>query len=154
MIEVYTDGSCLDNTIRTNRGGNGFLVVDTIVNHILHTYIEHSINTTNNREELKAVINALEYLKDWKIYEIADVTLYSDSQYCVNGINEWSKKWKNNNWNTFVKSNKPIKNQDLWIKLDDLLSTVDCNIEWIKGHQKEENYNTIIDELLTERLKF
>lgn len=145
MIEIYTDGCVDDNTIRTNKGGNGFIIVDPKLNFIMHTYVEPAINTTNNRQELLGIINALEYLKEWNPVG-EEVYLYSDSQYCVKGINIWSKKWKAKGW-------KKVKNLDLWLKLDSLVSEVKCQIEWIKGHQKEENWNTVIDELITERLK-
>lgn len=137
MIEIYTDACIDDNTIRTNLGGNGFIIVDPVADCILHTYIEPCVNSTVPREELKAIINSLDYIVEQGLYN-EEIVLYSDSMYCVNGANG---VWK-------IK-----KNIDLWGKFFQLFDKIkNIDIRWIKSHQKEENYNTIIDELINERL--
>jgi len=136
MIHIYSDGCVQDNTVRINKGGNGFIIVDPKLNFIMHTYVEASYNTTNNREEIKGILNALEYIKEWNPVG-EEIVLYSDSEYCVKGCN---------------KLHKLKKNLDLWEKVFNLLNEVNVEIKWIKGHQKESNGNTIIDELIQERL--
>ena len=83
--------------------------------------------TTNNRMELLAVIIALESLS-----ESCAVSLYSDSQYMKNGINQWIHNWKRNNWLTSNK--KAVKNQDLWQRLDQAINRHTINWQWVKGH--------------------
>ena len=77
------------------------------------------------------------------------VTIITDSQYVKNGITEWIKNWKNNDWKT--SSKKAVKNKDLWVVLDDLNSTYKISWKWIKAHQDDEKddvkYNNLVDEL-------
>jgi ribonuclease HI len=121
QIEIYTDGSCLGNP---GPGGIGILL----------RYKQHEKEisqgyrlTTNNRMELLAVIIALESLN-----ESCAVSLYSDSQYMKNGINQWIHNWKRNNWLTSNK--KAVKNQDLWQRLDQAINRHTINWQWVKGH--------------------
>ena len=121
QIEIYTDGSCLGNP---GPGGIGILL----------RYKQHEKEisqgyrlTTNNRMELLAVIIALESLS-----ESCAVSLYSDSQYMKNGINQWIHNWKRNNWLTSNK--KAVKNQDLWQRLDQAINRHTINWQWVKGH--------------------
>ena len=121
QIEIYTDGSCLGNP---GPGGIGIL--------LRHKQHEKEISqgyrlTTNNRMELLAVIIALESLS-----ESCAVSLYSDSQYMKNGINQWIHNWKRNNWLTSNK--KAVKNQDLWQRLDQAINRHTINWQWVKGH--------------------
>jgi ribonuclease HI len=76
--------------------------------------------------ELTAAIKALELAREAKII------LFTDSQYVKNGITQWIKNWKKNGWKTAA--NKPVKNQDLWMKLDGLLSDRDVDWRWVRGH--------------------
>ena len=95
--------------------------------------------TTNNRMELTAVIEALAALT-----RPCDVRLTSDSTYVLKGIQEWLPNWKKRNWKTASK--KPVKNVDLWQKLDSLISKHKIDWHWIKGHSGHRE-NEIADEL-------
>nr|AJO70731.1 ancestral ribonuclease H AncB [synthetic construct] len=121
QIEIYTDGSCLGNP---GPGGWGALL----------RYNQHEkelsqgyAQTTNNRMELMAAIEALNSLK-----EPCNVILYTDSQYVKNGITKWIHNWKKNNWKTA--SGKPVKNQDLWQALDEAIQRHQIDWRWVKGH--------------------
>ena len=96
-------------------------------------------NTTNNRMELKAPIEALK-----KISNESKIEVFTDSKYVKQGITEWIKNWKNNNWKTASKQN--VKNVDLWKELDNLSSNFDIKWTWVKGHS-DVAYNNEVDEL-------
>lgn len=133
MIKIWTDGSCLGNP---GPGGWAFIVTDG------KNYAERNggeKNTTNNRMELMAVIAALSATKKHDTVEI-----HTDSQYVKNGMETWLANWKSRGWRTADK--KPVKNQDLWQKLDELSSTVKINWVWVRGHDGEE-FNERCDEL-------
>ena len=83
--------------------------------------------TTNNRMELTAAIEALNALK-----RPSKVLLYTDSKYVMDGINEWLANWKKRDWKTANK--KPVKNQDLWMALDEARARHDITWKWVKGH--------------------
>ena len=133
MIEVYTDGSCLGNP---GVGGWAFLVIKE---NKLTSKSGLDKNTTNNRMELCAAIEALDFLKDEKILKI-----HTDSSYLKNGISSWISSWEKNNWLTSNK--KPVKNKDLWIKLAELTKNKNITWEWVKAHD-ENKFNNIVDEL-------
>jgi ribonuclease HI len=104
--------------------------------------------TTNNRMELMAAIRALESLK-----RPCRVRLTTDSQYVQKGITEWMANWKRNGWKTAAK--KPVKNADLWQRLDTAIASHDIQWEWVRGHSghpenelADELANRAIDELL------
>ena len=125
-IEIYTDGACSGNP---GPGGWGALL----------RYGEHEkelsggeASTTNNRMELMAAIVALESLK-----EPCAVDLYTDSQYVRKGITEWIKGWKANNWRNAAK--KPVKNAELWQRLDAATTNHKVNWHWVKGHAGHED---------------
>ena len=84
-------------------------------------------NTTNNRMELTAAIEALKYFEDKQT-----ITLITDSKYVKDGIQSWIQNWKKNGWKTAAK--KPVKNKELWIELDQLISRHTISWEWVKGH--------------------
>ena len=84
-------------------------------------------NTTNNRMELTAAIEALKYFEDRQT-----ITLITDSKYVKDGIQSWIQNWKKNGWKTAAK--KPVKNKELWIELDQLISRHTISWEWVKGH--------------------
>ena len=100
-------------------------------------------DTTNNRMELKAVIESLEALKTMKNVP-RQVTVHTDSQYVQKGITEWIHIWKKNSWRTSDK--KPVKNQDLWLELDALASEFPVSWSWVKGHAGNK-YNERCDAL-------
>ncbi|MBE2896138.1 ribonuclease HI [Pasteurellaceae bacterium HPA106] len=120
-IEIFTDGSCLGNP---GPGGIGVLL-----RYKQHekTISQGFMCSTNNRMELLAVIVALESLK-----RACHVVLYSDSQYMKNGINQWIHNWKRNNWRTSAK--QPVKNKDLWQRLDIAIARHQIEWQWVKGH--------------------
>ena len=133
MIEVYTDGSCLGNP---GVGGWAFLVIKE---NKLTSKSGLDKNTTNNRMELCAAIEALDFLKDEKILKI-----HTDSSYLKNGISSWISSLEKNNWLTSNK--KPVKNKDLWIKLAELTKNKNITWEWVKAHD-ENKFNNMVDEL-------
>ena len=133
MIEVYTDGSCLGNP---GVGGWAFLVIKE---NKLTSKSGLDKNTTNNRMELCAAIEALDFLKDEKILKI-----HTYSSYLKNGISSWISSWEKNNWLTSNK--KPVKNKDLWIKLAELTKNKNITWEWVKAHD-ENKFNNMVDEL-------
>jgi len=144
MIEIYTDGSCLFNKRGSNnKGGCGFLVVEN--DKELYHYTEIEENTTNNRQELKGAILALEWAE---LENISNFKIKSDSTYVVKGITIWSKKWKLHNWKKSKASTKHIINVDLWKRLDELYSRNNVIFEWTKGHV-EGTFNNKIDQLIT-----
>ena len=138
MIEIYTDGACLGNP---GPGGWAAVVVENGSKRIFQGREEH---TTNNRMELKA---AIEGIKKSSIG--SNITLYTDSKYVKNGITDWIKNWKKNNWMT--SSKKPVKNKDLWKELDLLNDSSLVSWEWVKAHQEHESeeyiYNNLADSL-------
>ena len=85
-----------------------------------------------------------------KVKTDSEITIYTDLTYVKNGITEWIIKWKNNGWKSSNK--KPVKNKDLWVKLDRLSQKNEINWEWIKGHSTNK-YNNLADELATQAIK-
>ena len=121
MIEIYTDGSCL-----TNPGNGGWAAIINKKGEI--TKISgNEKNTTNNRMELIAPINALKNMD-----ADSQIKIYTDSQYVKLGITEWINKWVINNWQTSKKED--VKNKDLWIKLYDLNKSLSVEWHWVKAH--------------------
>ncbi len=134
MISIYTDGACSGNP---GIGGWGVVILENTESPIFLNGGEQ--NTTNNRMELTAAINSIEYFKEKQILEI-----FTDSKYLKDGIEKWIISWKNNNWKTAAK--KPVKNKDLWLELDKLISNHDITWHWVKGHA-ENKYNNMADSL-------
>ena len=122
MIKIYTDGSCKGNP---GLGGWGALLVH---NEQSIEIFDGELETTNNRMELKAVIEALNHASSMN----DDVQIYTDSSYVQKGIQEWIHNWKKNDWRSSNK--KPVKNQDLWQELDTLNSSLKVEWFWVKGH--------------------
>ena len=122
MIKIYTDGSCKGNP---GIGGWGALLVH---NEQSIEIFDGELETTNNRMELKAVIEALNHATSMN----DDVQIYTDSSYVQKGIQEWILNWKKNGWRSSNK--KPVKNQDLWQELDTLNSSLKVEWFWVKGH--------------------
>ena len=132
-VEIYTDGACRGNP---GPGGWGVLLRYGDVDKQLYGG-EHL--TTNNRMELKAVIEALSALS-----KPCKVTLTSDSTYVLKGISEWLPNWKKRGWRTAGK--KPVKNGDLWKTLDDLAEMHEIEWHWVKGHSGHIE-NELVDQL-------
>ena len=121
MIKIYTDGSCL-----TNPGNGGWAAIINKDGEI-EKISGNEKNTTNNRMELLAPINALK-----KINSNVKIKIYTDSKYVKLGITEWINKWVTNNWQTSKKED--VKNKDLWVELYNLNKSLDINWNWVKAH--------------------
>ena len=121
MIKIYTDGSCL-----TNPGDGGWAAIINIDGEI-KKISGNEKNTTNNRMELMAPINALKYINSKDPIEI-----FTDSKYVKNGITEWINTWVLNNWKTSNKED--VKNKDLWIELYKLNKSLNVKWNWVKAH--------------------
>lgn len=143
-IVIYTDGGCSGNP---GPGGWGCVILAD-GQEIRKSGGEKL--TTNNRMELTAVITALGTLLETTGWSSRPVTLSTDSQYVKNGITLWIKNWKKNGWRTADK--KPVKNQDLWIRLDELVSHVTLQWNWVKGHAGIK-YNEVCDQLAGEQIR-
>lgn len=142
VIEAFTDGAC-----RGNPGPGGWGVLLRYNSHEKR-FFGGEIETTNNRMELMAVIQALESLNRDCVVKVT-----SDSQYVLKGITEWMDNWKKRGWKTAAK--KPVKNVDLWQRLDKAQQSHEIEWTWIKGHSghieneiADELANQGIDELL------
>ena len=120
-IEIFTDGACSGNP---GPGGWGAILRYKQVEKELSG---GSRQTTNNRMELTAVVEALRALK-----EPCRVDLYTDSKYLKDGITSWIRNWKRNGWKTSTR--QPVKNQDLWEALDEVVQEHEIEWHWIKGH--------------------
>jgi ribonuclease HI len=124
-LTIYTDGAC-----KGNPGKGGWGAILSFGPHEKELY-GYDPQTTNNRMELMAVIMSLEALK-----EPCEVNLFSDSSYVLKGIKEWIHGWKLRGWKTADK--KPVKNEDLWRRLDEARQKHRVNWNWVKGHAGDE----------------
>lgn len=132
-VQIFTDGACRGNP---GPGGWGALLR---FGGEEKTLFGGEQDTTNNRMELTAVIEALGALK-----RPCDITLTSDSTYVLKGIQEWMPNWKKRGWKTASK--KPVKNVDLWKKLDVLIVEHKIDWQWVKGHSGHPE-NELADQL-------
>ena len=130
MIEVYTDGSCLGNP---GKGGWAFLVNNE---GVISSRSGYSIKATNNQMELTAAIKAIEFLVNHK-----EMSIYTDSNYLKNGITLWVTNWKKNNWKTASKN--PVKNKELWERLDQLNYLKKIKWKWVKAHDTDKLNNEV-----------
>ena len=133
MVEMYTDGAC-----RGNPGPGGWGVFMRFKGVEKNLYGGEA-QTTNNRMELMAAIQGLEALQ-----RECEVKLTTDSQYVKNGITQWMKNWKARGWKTANK--KPVKNQDLWQRLDKAVARHQVEWHWVKGHAGHAE-NEMADQL-------
>ena len=134
QVTIYTDGACSGNP---GPGGYGAILM---YGDVKKEISGGEKNTTNNQMELMAVITALEMLK-----EPCDVAIYSDSAYVINAYKEnWVESWKKNGWKN--SSKKPVKNRELWERLDKLVSLHSVKFIKVKGHSDNE-FNNRCDEL-------
>ena len=120
-VQIFTDGAC-----KGNPGPGGWGAILRFQDN------EKEINgyeslTTNNIMELMAVIESLK-----AISEPFEIEITTDSKYVKNGITSWIYNWKKNGWKTAAK--KPVKNKELWVELDDLITKHNISWEWVKGH--------------------
>jgi len=133
MVEIHSDGACLGNP-----GPGGWACL------LRHEKKERELSggeilTTNNRMELMAAIQGLEALKS-----PCNVSLYSDSQYVLKGIKEWMPNWIKRGWKN--SAGEPVKNQDLWQRLQQAASIHHVSWHWVKGHNGHPD-NERVDEL-------
>lgn len=136
MVNILvSDGSSVKNP---GPGGSAYAVINTNSGKvIIKSY--HCGSTTNNIMELSGMIYGLKEHKSIKI-------IYTDSMYVVNGINTWIKNWKRNDWKTAAKQS--VKNMELWMQLDELISVARPHVRWIKGHAKITNTMSTFERLL------
>jgi ribonuclease HI len=138
QVTIYTDGACSGNP---GPGGWGALLLYGGHERELSGAEEQ---TTNNRMELMGAIAALESLK-----ERCKISLYTDSQYVRQGITQWMHGWKRNGWRTASK--QPVKNQDLWERLDRATTEHEVEWFWVRGHNGDPN-NERVDGLAREAI--
>jgi ribonuclease HI len=132
-VIIYTDGSCLGNP------GKGGWAAIIIKNEKEEEIFGSEKESTNNRMELTAAINALANIK-----QNEKIKIYTDSKYVKDGIEKWIHNWKLNNWKNANK--KDVKNKDLWIKLDILIDEKEVDWNWVKAHSVNK-YNNRVDLL-------
>ena len=132
-VILYTDGACLGNP-----GPGGYAGV-LIADDVKKTYSGGEAETTNNRMELRAVIEGLILLK-----KKVEIHVYTDSKYVKDGMSLWVKKWQKAGW---VKSDKkPVKNKDLWQDLVEHAKSHDVHWHWVKAHAGD-HYNEMVDDI-------
>jgi ribonuclease HI len=132
-IEIYTDGACSGNP------GNGGWGAVLLYKHHKKEIYGGQKDTTNNRMELQAVIEALKIVK-----KTEPIIVYTDSKYVQNGISEWIFSWKKNGWKTAAR--KPVKNMELWQELDVEAARHKIEWKWVKAHAGN-HFNEMVDEL-------
>jgi ribonuclease HI len=133
IVEIYTDGACRGNP---GAGGWGVLLIFGGKRKTLHG---GERETTNNRMELTAAIEALNALNGRQ-----SVVLHTDSKYVLDGLTQWLPNWKSRGWKTSAK--KPVKNKDLWQALDEAANKHDITWKWVKGHAGDPG-NEAADDL-------
>ena len=138
-VEIFTDGACSGNP-----GPGGWGVILRYNRHEKELSGAEA-ETTNNRMELMAAIKGLQALKEPVI-----VDLYTDSEYLKKGITEWLAQWKARGWKTAAK--KPVKNADLWQRLEAAMAPHEVRWHWVKGHAGHE-MNERVDKLARQALK-
>jgi ribonuclease HI len=147
VIEIYTDGAC-----RGNPGPGGWAALLRLGEHEREISGAEAL-TTNNRMELTAVIRALEALT-----RPVQARVYTDSEYVRRGVSEWLAGWKSRGWRTADR--KPVKNQDLWQRLDELRAPHRLEWHWVPGHagipdneRVDRLANAAIDALSSQMLR-
>ncbi len=148
-VLVFTDGGCSGNP---GPGGWAYVLVDGSAGaqgSILAERWGAEAATTNNRMELSAAVAALEKVASDPDLSSSRITVYTDSQYVQKGISSWVASWKRNGWRTASK--EPVKNRELWEKLDGLASAKPIDWRWVKGHAGHE-YNERCDRMTQEAI--
>jgi ribonuclease HI len=153
-IKIYTDGACSGNP---GPGGWAAIIIDENGKETILRGGEK--NTTNNRMELTALINALVFVRA-SFMVVPDIrattrvaptiTIYSDSKYVIDGTSTWMPNWIKRGWKGSDK--KPVKNRDLWEKINELKQEIDFEFVWVKGHN-EDKYNEMADMIAVEESK-
>lgn len=137
-VEIFTDGAC-----RGNPGPGGWGALLRSNDHVRELKGGEP-HTTNNRMELMAAIRALETLKG-----PCEVELTTDSEYLRKGITEWLARWKQRGWKTAAR--KPVKNEDLWRRLDEAAKRHDIRWRWVRGHSGHPE-NELADALANQAI--
>jgi ribonuclease HI len=143
-FRIYTDGGCAGNP---GPGAWAFILIEPEGEIRNAGFVS---NTTNNRMEMQAVIEALQATQKRRADGPRDIQLFTDSQYVKNGISEWIHNWIRNGWKT--RSKKQVKNQDLWKRLLELSSSMTIHWRWLQGHAGDQ-YNEACDRLVQETIK-
>jgi len=143
VIEIYTDGGCSGNP-----GPGGWAFVLSFGNHEIRKS-GGVPQTTNNKMELTAVIQALEEVSSTGNVNMR-IEVYTDSKYVKNGITSWIHNWIKNGWNTASK--QPVKNKELWIKLKELSDKYNVTWKWVKGHAGNP-LNEVCDALVKKEME-
>ena len=141
-IDIFTDGGCSGNP-----GPGGWAYVVLSEGKMISYSSGGEAMTTNNRMELNAVIHAIE---DVSLLGAGSITISTDSQYVKNGITTWINSWKRNGWRTSSKD--PVKNRELWEKLDALNAACNIRWNWVKGHAGIK-YNEMCDSLVRKEME-
>jgi ribonuclease HI len=147
-VHIYTDGGCSGNP---GPGGWAYIILrqrgfrggKKITPEVLAEKCGGARDTTNNRMELTAALSALEMLRKLNIAP-KKVVLFTDSQYLQKGMTQWLEMWKEKDW--INSDRKPVKNQDIWMKLDNLAPLFPIEWNWVKGHDGDE-FNERCDAL-------
>ncbi len=151
ILHIYCDGGARPNP---GKGAAGFVIVSNDKQNEMGKEVWLYENTTNNRMELQAVINALNWFYQIHYDRGIELTIVTDSNYVKSGITDWINKWKFNGW--MNASNKPVENQELWRELDALVELLRRNtnieFEWIKGHS-DDRWNKRVDQVCTQAIK-
>jgi len=141
-VDIFTDGGCSGNP-----GPGGWAYVVLSEGKMISYSSGGEAMTTNNRMELNAVIHAIE---DVSLLGAQSMTISTDSQYVKNGITTWINSWKRNGWRTASKD--PVKNRELWEKLDALNAGNSIRWNWVKGHAGIK-YNEMCDSLVRKEME-
>ncbi len=136
-VTIYTDGGCAPNP-----GAGGWAYILIAEDGRRKQRSGNAADTTNNRMELTAALEALRALK-----VPCEVTLHTDSEYLRNGITQWLAAWIKRGWRTASK--QPVKNRDLWEALYHVAQNHTITWEWVKGHSGNE-FNDLVDQLATD----
>ena len=141
-VDIFTDGGCSGNP-----GPGGWAYVIISEGDLLSYSSGGEAQTTNNKMELTAVIRAIE---DSSVMGAGEMNISTDSQYVKNGITTWILNWKQTGWQTASKD--PVKNKDLWEKLDELNASNKIRWTWVKGHAGIK-YNEMCDSLVRKEME-
>ena len=144
QIHIYTDGGCSGNP---GPGAWAYILIDPEGTTQNAGFVAE---TTNNRMELRAVIEALQAVRQRADSALARIELFTDSQYVKNGITDWIHNWIRNGWKT--RSKQPVKNQDLWKLLLSSSSTMRVHWRWLQGHAGDRN-NEACDRLVQQTIR-
>lgn len=137
----YCDGAASKNGSKDCIAGWAYVLLDNN-EEILNENSGQIKEGTNNIGEMQAIINLIKYFNSLENKE--PLTIYTDSSYCYNGITNWRHNWKKNGWYRDAAKKQVLKNREMWIELDSLISPL-ISFEWVKGHA-ESKWNNYVDK--------